>query len=58
MPVMKKFAEKYDVRGFEGSPKLLTAFDMLLREFLGDIPETQTGDCDCGFERFADASGI
>lgn len=35
LPVMKKFAERYDVRGFEGSSKML---DVLLRaygEFLG-----------------------
>lgn len=35
LPVMKKFAEKYEVRGFEGSSKML---DVLLRaygEFLG-----------------------
>jgi hypothetical protein len=39
LPVMKKFAEKYDVQGFEGRPKLL---DVLLRaheEFLGHKPE-------------------
>ncbi len=39
LPVMKRFAEKYDVQGFEGRPKLL---DVLLRaheEFLGHRPE-------------------
>ncbi|MGI8468561.1 MAG: hypothetical protein ACR2N3_08915 [Pyrinomonadaceae bacterium] len=39
LPVMRKFAERYDVQGFEGSSKLL---DVLLRayeEFLGKKPE-------------------
>ncbi len=41
LPIMQKFAEKYDVRGFEGRPKLL---DVLLRcytEFNGGVPETK-----------------
>lgn len=39
LPVMKKFAERYDLARFEGSPKML---DVLLRayeEFLGEKPE-------------------
>ncbi|HXH69561.1 MAG TPA: hypothetical protein VNI60_04355, partial [Pyrinomonadaceae bacterium] len=39
LPIMQKFAEKYDVQGFEGRPKML---DVLLRahaEFLGHKPE-------------------
>jgi hypothetical protein len=39
LPVMRKFAEKYDVKGLEGRPKML---DVLLRaygEFLGHEPE-------------------
>ena len=39
LPVMQKFAERYDIQRFEGSPKML---DVLLRayeEFLGQKPE-------------------
>jgi len=39
LPIMQKFAERYDVQGFEGRPKML---DVLLRaheEFLGHKPE-------------------
>jgi uncharacterized circularly permuted ATP-grasp superfamily protein len=39
LPVMKKFCERYDVRGFDGCPKLL---DVLLKchtEFNGGLPD-------------------
>ncbi|MGI8640466.1 MAG: hypothetical protein ACR2MG_11055 [Pyrinomonadaceae bacterium] len=39
MPVMKKFAEKYDVRSFEGSSKLLAVLLSSYEEFLGRKPE-------------------
>ncbi len=39
LPVMKKFAEKYDVRGFEGRPKLLRVLLDAYEEFLGRKPE-------------------
>ncbi len=39
MPVMKKFTEKYDVRGFEGSSKLLAVLLASYEEFLGHRPE-------------------
>jgi len=39
LPVMKKFAETYDVRGFEGSPKLLQVLLEAYEEFLGHKPE-------------------
>ena len=39
MPVMKKFTEKYDVRGFEGSSKLLAVLLASYEEFLGHKPE-------------------
>lgn len=39
LPVMKKFAEKYDILRFEGSPKLLEVLLTAYREFLGAEPE-------------------
>ncbi|HXG83515.1 MAG TPA: circularly permuted type 2 ATP-grasp protein [Pyrinomonadaceae bacterium] len=39
LPVMKKFAEKYDVRGLEGRPKLLRVLLDAYEEFLGRKPE-------------------
>ena len=39
MPVMKKFAEKYDVRSFEGRPKMLAVLLASYEEFLGHQPE-------------------
>jgi hypothetical protein len=39
LPVMKRFAEKYDVRGFEGRPKLLDVLVKCYTEFNGGIPE-------------------
>ncbi len=39
MPVMKKFAERYDVRGFEGRPKMLEVLLDCYTEFLGRKPE-------------------
>ncbi|MBA3632701.1 MAG: hypothetical protein H0W58_07815 [Acidobacteria bacterium] len=39
MPVMKKFAETYDVRGFEGSSKMLAVLLAAYEEFLGRKPE-------------------
>ena len=39
MPVMKKFMERYDVRGFEGSPKMLRVLLDCYEEFLGRKPE-------------------
>ena len=35
LPVMRKFMERYDVRGFEGSPKLLEVLLRAYGEFLG-----------------------
>src|SRR5436190_3280457 len=40
MPVMKKFAERYSVRGFEGSPKMLRVLLDCYTEFNGGKPET------------------
>ncbi len=39
LPVMKRFAEKYDVRGFEGRPKLLDVLINCYTEFNGGAPE-------------------
>jgi uncharacterized circularly permuted ATP-grasp superfamily protein len=39
LPVMQKFAEKYDVRGFEGRPKMLDVLVRAHEEFLGHKPE-------------------
>lgn len=39
LPVMKKFAERYDVRGFEGSSKMLKVLLDAYEEFLGGKPE-------------------
>ncbi len=39
LPVMQKFAEKYEVRGFEGSSKLLAVLLASYAEFLGHQPE-------------------
>ncbi|CAN5583163.1 hypothetical protein BH18ACI1_BH18ACI1_07910 [soil metagenome] len=39
MPVMKRFAEKYDVRGFAGRPKMLAVLLAAYEEFLGRKPE-------------------
>ena len=39
LPVMKKFAERYDVCGFDGRPKLLNVLLECYREFLGHEPE-------------------
>ncbi len=39
LPVMKKFAESYDVRGFEGRPKMLEVLLTAYKEFLGHEPE-------------------
>lgn len=39
LPVMKKFAETYDVRGFEGSSKMLRVLLSAYEEFLGRKPE-------------------
>ena len=39
LPVMKRFAEKYDVRGFEGRPKLLDVLVKCYTEFNGGLPE-------------------
>ncbi len=38
LPVMKKFLEKYDVRGFEGSSKMLAVLLDAYEEFLGHKP--------------------
>ncbi len=40
MPVMKKFAERYDVRGFHGRPIMLKVLLDCYTEFLGRKPET------------------
>lgn len=39
LPVMKKFTEKYNIRGFEGRPKLLEVLLNCYEEFLGHAPE-------------------
>ena len=39
LPVMKKFTEKYDVRGFEGRPKMLEVLLGCYEEFLGGKPD-------------------
>ncbi len=39
LPVMKKFAERYDVRGLEGSSKMLDVLLAAHEEFLGHKPE-------------------
>jgi hypothetical protein len=39
LPVMKKFAERYDVRGFDGRSKLLSVLLACYREYLGREPE-------------------
>ncbi len=39
LPIMQKFAEKYDVQGFEGRPKLLDVLLQAHEEFLGHKPE-------------------
>ncbi len=39
LPLMKKFAEKYNVRGFEGRPKLLKVLLDCYEEYLGHKPE-------------------
>ncbi|MGI8786421.1 MAG: hypothetical protein ACR2HG_01485 [Pyrinomonadaceae bacterium] len=39
LPIMKRFAERYDVRGFEGRPKLLDVLIKCYTEFLGRKPE-------------------
>lgn len=39
LPVMKKFAETYSVRGFEGSSKMLQVLLTAYEEFLGHKPE-------------------
>ena len=41
LPIMKKFAEKYDVRGFEGRPKMLDVLLKCYTEFNGGAPETK-----------------
>jgi hypothetical protein len=38
LPIMQKFAEKYDVQGFEGRPKLLDVLLQAHEEFLGHKP--------------------
>jgi hypothetical protein len=40
LPVMKKFAERYDVRGFQGRPKMLDVLLSCYEEYLGGEPET------------------
>lgn len=39
LPIMKKFAETYNVRGFEGRPKMLDVLLKCYTEFLGGLPE-------------------
>jgi uncharacterized circularly permuted ATP-grasp superfamily protein len=40
LPVMRKFAERYDVRGFSGRPKMLEVLLDCYTEYLGREPET------------------
>ena len=39
MPVMQRFAERYNVRGFDGRPKLLKVLLDCYKEYLGREPE-------------------
>ncbi|MFN0278383.1 MAG: hypothetical protein ACKVRN_07250 [Pyrinomonadaceae bacterium] len=39
LPVMKKFAETYDIRGFEGRPKMLDVLLACYAEFCGGKPD-------------------
>ena len=39
LPIMQKFAEKYDVQGFDGRPKMLDVLVRAYEEFLGHKPE-------------------
>ncbi len=39
LPVMRRFAETYNVRGFEGRPKMLEVLVSCYEEFLGRKPE-------------------
>lgn len=39
MPIMKKFTERYAVRGFKGSPKMLAVLLAAYEEYLGHKPE-------------------
>ena len=39
LPVMRRFVERYDVRGFEGRPKMLQVLLTAYEEFLGRKPE-------------------
>ena len=41
LPIMQKFAERYDVRGFEGRPKMLDVLMKCYTEFNGSAPETK-----------------
>ncbi len=41
LPVMKKFSERYDVRGFSGRPKMLDVLLKCYTEFNGGLPETK-----------------
>lgn len=40
LPIMQRFAERYDVRGFSGRPKMLDVLLKCYAEFLGRKPET------------------
>ena len=39
LPIMKKFAEQYEIQGFEGRPRLLETLLECYEEFLGDEPK-------------------
>ncbi len=41
LPVMQKFAERYEVKGLEGRPKMLDVLLKCYEEFLGRKPETK-----------------
>lgn len=41
LPIMKKFAEKYELKGLNGRPKLLETLLDCYEEFLGHKPETK-----------------
>ncbi|HLM60041.1 MAG TPA: hypothetical protein VK308_04505, partial [Pyrinomonadaceae bacterium] len=41
LPIMRKFAEKYNVRGFEGRPKMLDVLLKCYTEFNGGTPENK-----------------
>ena len=58
LPVMQKFAERYDVRGLSGRPHLLEVLVDCYAEYLGREPETKPRNRDRRSEGSADGEGI